>query len=235
MANAIDHLTGSMKPMVLALNRLSHCGVGSIADVSVPQVVLVGDQSTGKSSLVEALAQIRVPRGAGTCTRCPLEISVLDHPGPWTAEVKLHRKWTEVETNSDADGAFPGWSESPSSFLEHFCDVSNTADLELAIQRAQLATLNPSKSLKQYLRISAATATKQVVSSDLQFSPNPVVVEIRGDNLPNLSFVDLPGIISQSDAGHHLVTLVQTLARYYMKQKNTLILLVVSMKPDMMN
>ena len=55
MANARDHLTGSMKPTVLALNRLSHCGVGSIADVSVPQVVLVRDQSTRESSLIKAL------------------------------------------------------------------------------------------------------------------------------------------------------------------------------------
>jgi hypothetical protein len=236
MATAIDHLTGPMKPMVLALNKLNHYGVGSIADVSVPQVVLVGDQSTGKSSLVEALAQIRVPRGAGTCTRCPLEISVLNHPGPWTAEVKLHRKWTQVGPGSDLNGGFPGWSESQASgVLEYFCDVSNVADLELAIQRAQLATLNPSKPPKRYLRMTAAAAAKEANIADLQFSPNPVVVEIRGEELPNLSFVDLPGIISQSDAGHHLVTLVQTLAKYHMKQKNTLILLVVSMESDMMN
>ena len=154
MATAIDHLTGPMKPMVLALNKLNHHGVGSIADVSIPQIVLLGDQSTGKSSLVEALAQIRVPRGAGTCTRCPLEISVLNHPGPWKAEVKLQKKWIPAESGSDTDGAFSGWSESQASgSLEYFCAVWNIADLELAIQRAQLATLNSVQGLRKDILI----------------------------------------------------------------------------------
>ena len=47
--------------------------------------------------------------------------------------------------------------------------------------------------------------------------------------------MDLPGIISQSDAGYHLVSLVKSLAKHHMKQKNTLILLVISMESDVMN
>ena len=154
MATAIDHLTGPMRPMVLALNRLNPCGVGSIADVSIPQVVLLGDQSTGKSSLVEGLAQIQVPRGAGTCTRCPLEINLLTSPGPWKAEVKLDRKW-ELNMSGlrvNADEAFSGWSESQvSSSLVHFCSVSDRNELEHAIRLAQLANLNPTEDPKAFL------------------------------------------------------------------------------------
>lgn len=36
---------------------------------SLPKFVVVGDQSAGKSSVVEALCDISLPRGQGTCTR----------------------------------------------------------------------------------------------------------------------------------------------------------------------
>lgn len=35
----------------------------------LPQVVIVGDQNAGKSSVIEALCDIKVPRSSGTCTR----------------------------------------------------------------------------------------------------------------------------------------------------------------------
>jgi GTPase SAR1 family protein len=236
MATAIDRLTGLMKPMVLALNRLNHYGVGSIADVSIPQIVLLGDQSTGKSSLVEALAEIRVPRGAGTCTRVPLEINLVSHPGPWTAEVKLHKKWEYAPSASKAEdnGEFPGWSAVPASLVP-FCNVSNRQELEHAIRLAQLANLNPSSDPMKYVGMTPNVAHKESIIAQTEFSPNSVIVEIRGEGVPNLSFVDLPGIISQADAGYHLVTLIRNLAKNHMKGPNTLILLVISMESDMMN
>jgi hypothetical protein len=212
--------------------------MGSIADVSIPQIVLLGDQSTGKSSLVEALAQIRVPRGAGTCTRCPLEISVLNHPGPWKAEVKLHKKWEPASSSvrDDNQGGFAGWEASHASdSLVPFCTVSSLEELELAIRRAQLATLNHGDDPKRYVEMTANIVDKEASRAHFAFSPNPVVVEIRGEDLPNLSFVDLPGIISQSADGYHLVPLVRNLAKHHMEQKNTLILLVISMESDVMN
>ena len=38
-------------------------------EVPLPKIVVVGDQSAGKSSLIEALSEIKVPRSSGTCTR----------------------------------------------------------------------------------------------------------------------------------------------------------------------
>jgi interferon-induced GTP-binding protein Mx1 len=36
------------------------------------QIVVVGDQSSGKSSVLEAISGIPFPRGSGLCTRCPI-------------------------------------------------------------------------------------------------------------------------------------------------------------------
>ncbi|CAF1068764.1 unnamed protein product [Adineta steineri] len=42
--------------------------------ISLPHIVVVGDQSAGKSSVLEALSGIQLPRGQHICTRCPLEL-----------------------------------------------------------------------------------------------------------------------------------------------------------------
>ena len=57
-----------MKELIEAMTALERLGVGK-SDIPVPKVVVIGDQSSGKSSLIEAMSEIQVPRNAGTCTR----------------------------------------------------------------------------------------------------------------------------------------------------------------------
>ncbi|CAF3416301.1 unnamed protein product [Rotaria socialis] len=40
--------------------------------IKFPTVVVVGDQSSGKSTLLEALSLVELPKGSGIVTRCPL-------------------------------------------------------------------------------------------------------------------------------------------------------------------
>lgn len=40
--------------------------------IKFPSVVVVGDQSSGKSTLLEALSLVELPKGSGIVTRCPL-------------------------------------------------------------------------------------------------------------------------------------------------------------------
>ena len=42
--------------------------------VALPEIVVVGDQSVGKSSVLEAISSIQLPRAQNICTRCPLEL-----------------------------------------------------------------------------------------------------------------------------------------------------------------
>ena len=57
------------------LNRLScHCDMFPLpsrvgADMDLPMIAVIGSQSAGKSSLIEAISGITLPRAAGTCTR----------------------------------------------------------------------------------------------------------------------------------------------------------------------
>jgi len=48
--------------------------------ISLPQIVVVGDQSVGKSSILEAISGVELPRAQNICTRCPLELRMKHAP-----------------------------------------------------------------------------------------------------------------------------------------------------------
>ena len=39
------------------------------SDIDLPMIAVVGSQSAGKSSLIESISGITLPRASGTCTR----------------------------------------------------------------------------------------------------------------------------------------------------------------------
>jgi hypothetical protein len=64
---------GLAEPVMLEkIDKLFACGVGELVDL--PQIVVVGDQSSGKSSVLEGLIQKPLPRDAGLCTRFATQI-----------------------------------------------------------------------------------------------------------------------------------------------------------------
>ena len=68
MPNSIDALQTVEQAKVLdAVDALRRCGLEGI--LSLPQLVVCGDQSSGKSSCLEAIAEIPFPRKDNLCTR----------------------------------------------------------------------------------------------------------------------------------------------------------------------
>ena len=55
------------------IDKLFACNVGDYVDL--PQLVVVGDQSSGKSSVLEALPNLPFPRESGLCTRFATQIT----------------------------------------------------------------------------------------------------------------------------------------------------------------
>ena len=61
-------------PELLAkIDKLFACGVGDY--VALPQIIVVGDQSSGKSSVLEGLTELPFPRDSGLCTRFATQIT----------------------------------------------------------------------------------------------------------------------------------------------------------------
>ena len=108
-------------------------------------------------------------------------------------------------------------------------------DVASMLEWAQIATLNPQSSHKDYIPTSPAFKADR--NCQVKFSPNVVQLEISGPNLPNLSFYDLPGVINVSDVPEesYLVDLVKNLVRQYIKADNCINILALPMTDDPAN
>ncbi|KAF8365223.1 hypothetical protein HHK36_032774 [Tetracentron sinense] len=70
-----------IRPLLDAVDKLRHLKVMK-EGIELPTIVVVGDQSSGKSSVLESLAGINLPRGQGICTRVPLIMRLQHHSSP---------------------------------------------------------------------------------------------------------------------------------------------------------
>ena len=70
----IDQL--DLKQFNVLVNKLRDLGINQT--IPLPRIAVVGDQSAGKSSLLESIVGIDfLPRGTGTVTRVPLELRLI--------------------------------------------------------------------------------------------------------------------------------------------------------------
>jgi GTP-binding protein EngB required for normal cell division len=94
-----------IRPLLDAVDRLRHLKV-SQEGIQLPTIVVVGDQSSGKSSVLESLAGISLPRGHGICTRVPLIMRLKDDPFADVSEPVLQLEYDydggRVVTTSEA-------------------------------------------------------------------------------------------------------------------------------------
>ncbi|XP_074312307.1 dynamin-related protein 4C-like [Silene latifolia] len=67
-----------IRPLLDAVDKLRNLKVMK-EGIQLPTIVVVGDQSSGKSSVLESLAGISLPRGPGICTRVPLIMRLQHH------------------------------------------------------------------------------------------------------------------------------------------------------------
>ena len=73
MKNEEEQHRGLGDPLLLEkIDKLFACNVGE--HVNLPQLVVVGDQSSGKSSVLAGLMRLPFPRDSGLCTRFATQI-----------------------------------------------------------------------------------------------------------------------------------------------------------------
>ena len=226
-----------IRAMIKCINDMRHVGVEST--VRLPRICVIGDQSAGKSSLVEALSDIKIPRADGACTRCPLEINMTETnlDDEWRCKVFLtltydhDKKYTKASQNITQQRPLGPWIKKLSIERE-FGETNNKDEVLDLVQRAQLAVLNPHQNPSSFM---AKDIPAQ--SSPEKFSPNTVRLDIQGPGYCNLSFVDLPGIIKNTENREEsfLVELVQNLTKEYVNMKNCILILTLPMTNDIEN
>jgi hypothetical protein len=184
------------------IDRIRARGVGD--HISLPQLVVCGDQSTGKSSVLEGATGIPFPRQEGVCTRFATEIILRHQPGAnrITAEILPSALRTENERLRMA------------SFKRQ---LGGFDDLPQVIQEA-----------------SALMGIRDTANADpgaLAFAADVLRLEVVGDTGLHLTVVDLPGLISVSENPEDM-EIVKNLVDGYLESSRTIILAVVPASND---
>ncbi|KAI0489730.1 P-loop containing nucleoside triphosphate hydrolase protein [Xylaria cf. heliscus] len=226
-------------------NKLKQCNdtLGGIQQLGVshvavlPELVLVGDQSSGKSSLMSALAR--------------LNMSSSNDPH-WSCTVSLQREYdyhplsnhTIKQADVTKKRPFPPWEPRLMTETVVFKAIyeNDPIGIDEILRWAQIATLNPSKNHTQYVpgEGSYAKETKldnAQTTTEASFSPNVVSLEMKGPGFPDLSFYDLPGLFQTTEAksDDYLVDVVENLTRKYIGREGAIIMLALPMDLDLDN
>ncbi|NWV84652.1 MX protein, partial [Dasyornis broadbenti] len=100
-----DQYEEKIRPCIDLVDSLRALGIEK--DLSLPAIAVLGDQSSGKSSVLEALSGVALPRGNGIVTRCPLELKLrrLPEGQAWQGKIYYRNVALELQNPSEVDRA----------------------------------------------------------------------------------------------------------------------------------
>ena len=194
---ALKSLHEPQKELFDKIDALRGLGVGRI--VALPQIIVVGDQSSGKSSVLEAISRVRFPVDGGLCTRFATEL------------VLRNSKKIAIAVSID-------WDTEP-----------------LDIIRKEASEKLGSFDTKEKLREIVGVAKQLMgIRKGRGFSKDVLRIKISAPDVPDLSLVALPGFYHAENETQTATdrAIVNDLVLKYMRQKNSIILAVVSAKVD---
>lgn len=186
------------------LNQVDRIRANGVGDhIALPQLVVCGDQSAGKSSVLEGISGIPFPRQDGVCTRFATEIILRHEPNHRRniATILPHISRTEEE------------KAKLSAFRR---EVSDLAQLPGIIEEAA--------------RLMGVQGMNDLADAPT-FAADVLRLEIVGDTGLHLTLVDLPGLISVSENDDD-VQLVGDLVNSYLENSRSIILAVVPASSD---
>ena len=183
MADIAGSLREGVRPVLTLIDDLRKIGIQQ-AGIGIPQIAVMGDQSSGKSSVLEAISGIPFPRGAGLVTRCATQLT-MSRGDQWCATLRAG-KMTRV---ADDKEAIAGMIEEMTEFLcgdGTFC------------------------------------------------SEESIEVQLEAPDAPDLTIIDLPGIVRTVTEGQDptVIEQVNQLIQKYLVMPRTIILAVIASNVD---
>ena len=170
--------------------------------IDLPKLVVVGTQSSGKSSLLNSLIGLDIlPVGKSMTTRTPLHLELIQSSNENRIEFGNYNNYNWV------------------------------TEKKIVISYPNLTIES-----KDQVRMEIESQTINKAGNGLNISINPIYIKIYACNVPNLSLIDLPGLTSVAitdkgqpkDIKEQIISLVLN----YIKQQNTIILAIISARPD---
>ncbi|OAL27214.1 hypothetical protein AYO20_09812 [Fonsecaea nubica] len=200
--------------------------------VSLPVLAVVGDQSSGKSSVLEGLTGLPLPRDSGLCTRFPtqiifkrsptkhIEISIIPSSEP---DERKKAKIRDFSRRCSQDGD----ALNPSDFLAILKEV-----------RLRFPTVQYTGSVKpkaaEIMEVPFAGQSRE--ESSHSFSNDILKIEMAGPQHEHFSVIDLPGLFRKPTLGQTTkedMTLVKQMVATYLNNTRAIILAVVPANVDL--
>ncbi|KAF3226146.1 hypothetical protein TWF192_007015 [Orbilia oligospora] len=183
-------------------------GVGE--HISLPQLVVCGDQSAGKSSVLEGITGIPFPRNDGVCTKFATEIT-LSHSTSDKTEIKA----SIIPHNGRS-------ADEKAKFDSHKWDLIDFNDLPNIISQVGIIM-----GIRGYGDIESGPA----------FGEDTLSIQVSGNTGLHLTVVDLPGLIAvaNKEQTENDVKLVEALVDKYIKSPRTIIIAIVQATNDIAN
>ena len=184
--------------------------LGQTTTLDLPQIVVVGGQSSGKSSVLEGIVgRSFLPRGHGIVTRRPLVLQLYNT----SSDVDLEEEEENYRENVDPnDDDLPEWGE----FL-HLPgrQFYNFGDIRAEIQRE----------------------TERLIGSNKGIHATPIHLKIYSPHVLSLTLVDLPGMakVAVGDQPNDIEDLIREMCLSYISNPNAIILAVTCANTDLAN
>ncbi|XP_038164776.1 dynamin-1-like protein isoform X3 [Cyprinodon tularosa] len=200
-----------MEALIPVINKLQDVFNTVGADIiQLPQIVVVGTQSSGKSSVLESLVGRDIlPRGTGIVTRRPLILQLVH------IDAEDRRK-TNEENAPKKNGRL-------------------TKGIEGEEWGKFLHTKNKIYADFEEIRKEIEAETERITGNNKGISDEPIHLKIFSPNVVNLTLVDLPGItkVPVGDQPNDIEIQIRELILKYISNPNSIILAVTAANTDM--
>ncbi|GAA5954656.1 hypothetical protein JCM10213_006473, partial [Rhodosporidiobolus nylandii] len=184
--------------------------------VDLPQIVVVGSQSAGKSSVLETIVgRDFLPRGQGIVTRRPLVLQLVHTPAPLSSSSSPS---PAPAANPNFGSTLPGGGEQPTEYGEF---------------------LHIDKRFYDFgeIRKEIENETLRVAGGNKGISRLPIHLKIYSPHVLNLTLVDLPGLtkIPVGDQPTDIERQIRNLVLDYVSKPNCVILAISPANVDLAN
>ncbi|XP_042693519.1 dynamin-1-like protein isoform X1 [Centrocercus urophasianus] len=204
-----------MEALIPVINKLQDVFNTVGADIiQLPQIVVVGTQSSGKSSVLESLVgRDLLPRGTGVVTRRPLILQLV-HVSP-------------------EDGRKTAGDENDPATWKNPRHLSKEIDAEE--WGKFLHTKNKIYTDFDEIRQEIENETERISGNNKGISPEPIHLKIFSSNVVNLTLVDLPGMtkVPVGDQPKDIELQIRELILQFISNPNSIILAVTAANTDM--
>jgi dynamin 1-like protein len=203
--------------------------LGQATSLDLPQIVVVGGQSSGKSSVLESLVgKSFLPRGTGIVTRRPLILQLFNTVAD------------KASSPPGGESQQPGGGNAPALHPPPPSSSSSTAAPPVAAFQEWGEFLHlPGRKFYDFgaIRTEIVAETERLTGRNRGVNNTPIRLKIYSPHVIALTLVDLPGVakVAVGDQPEDIERQIQEMCLEYIRNPNAIVLAVTSANTDLAN